>query len=178
MSEPVVSESTVVKIEEGKFYRTRDGRRVGPMIPFREKFYGVGGDGYMWTNSGNEYGHKRHLDLISEWVDPDPIPLKPTYRVGDEIEVRLKITDVVGRHPVFRVPGLSHGVIFEPADIIRHIPAPRPIAVGDRVEHKRGRTGIVGSLPFKGYVLVDTIGGDPVPWSTSDITRIDPEQSA
>lgn len=66
-----------LKIESGKFYRTRDGRKVGPMESDNW------GDGYPWTDgerwySGNgawiESEESEH-DLIAEWHDTPSSPV-------------------------------------------------------------------------------------------------------
>lgn len=65
-----------LKIEEGKYYRTRDGRKVGPM-----EVWPLGGwhsdraehplNGGVWLDGGTaKYaGAKDSPDLIAEWVD-------------------------------------------------------------------------------------------------------------
>lgn len=62
----------MVKIEEGKFYKTRDGRKVGPMKAYsfdlhpKERWT----DGYKtYRNDGTFGGTFRECDLISEWED-------------------------------------------------------------------------------------------------------------
>ena len=71
-----------MKIEEGKYYRTRDGRKVGPMVSF-----GVG-SGYLKGNVANDEervfrtadgGHDFQislLDLVSEWTDEPTGPVR------------------------------------------------------------------------------------------------------
>lgn len=61
----------MVKIEEGKSYRSRGGQKVGPMrsgnrgayYPWRDD------DGRFWTLNGESLGpeHQSYLDLIAEW---------------------------------------------------------------------------------------------------------------
>lgn len=63
-----------MKIEAGKFYRTRDGQKFGPMVD-------NGGDGWpftipgrhapCWTRDGDivEPGECRPMDLVAEWPD-------------------------------------------------------------------------------------------------------------
>lgn len=61
-----------MKIEEGKFYRTRDGRKAGPM-----KRWGGGWidasrtRGDMWQDDGLRYysENRGDDDLIAEWTD-------------------------------------------------------------------------------------------------------------
>ncbi len=65
-----------MKIEAGKYYRTRDGRKVGPMIdrnpkPWdRTKWRDVGGR--CWHENGEHFKEmkKPNLDLIAEWIEP------------------------------------------------------------------------------------------------------------
>lgn len=64
-----------IKIEAGKCYMTRDGRKVGPMVasgfedwPWIETF----GDGRCWTNDGLDLHPEQFENLIAEWTDePD-----------------------------------------------------------------------------------------------------------
>ena len=82
-----------LKIEAGKFYRTRDGRKVGPMnVPpswgdWVKSIHAdcVDADGYYqgWTKLGlNGFeDHSDPLDLIAEWTDTHDTttpPLAPT----------------------------------------------------------------------------------------------------
>lgn len=72
----------MVKIEEGKFYRTADGEKVGPMRTSRNGDAYMKGDGYrrIWNSSGVRYlGNKeaQRNNIVSEWID-DPAPDKPT----------------------------------------------------------------------------------------------------
>lgn len=61
-------------IQAGKFYKTRDGRKVGPMVDdcsfdcvaFIEK----PGDGRGWSKFGIGLGRAVGEDLIAEWVEP------------------------------------------------------------------------------------------------------------
>lgn len=66
-----------MKLEVGKFYKTRDGRKVGPMVAtghvdVNMAFNCVNGCG--WTLQGTEYNYaESENDLIAEWQDE---PLK------------------------------------------------------------------------------------------------------
>jgi hypothetical protein len=64
-----------MKIEAGKYYRTRDGRKVGPMSKD-----GFNGDGFpwmyelgagWWSDTGQRLSEKSRetQDLIAEWTD-------------------------------------------------------------------------------------------------------------
>jgi len=69
-----------MKIEAGKYYRTRDGRKVGPMK------YEDHSDNQPWTDGARYYchdgnwlpeGHPSSNDLIAEWTD-EPAAPKPS----------------------------------------------------------------------------------------------------
>ncbi len=71
------------KIEVGKFYRTRDGHRVGPITTVDDcegvRFY-VEGVGLYFADGTFGYGDKcrcESYDAIAEWVDEAPPP-EPT----------------------------------------------------------------------------------------------------
>ncbi|TIN83056.1 hypothetical protein [Mesorhizobium sp.] len=76
-----VSTPATLRIEAGKFYKTRDGRKVGPM---RDDVYG-----WMWATvdgatrsfrvDDGKHGYIESLDLVAEWTD-------------------LTIADIVARH--------------------------------------------------------------------------------
>jgi hypothetical protein len=84
-----------LKIEVGKFYRTRDGHKVGPM---RNANYGDGfdwvydGGSGCWSREGKQQNkHKPEGDLIAEWTD-EPAPVK---EVGTFAEIGAQVGDVV-----------------------------------------------------------------------------------
>lgn len=87
----IKSESTTFKIEAGKFYKTRDGRKVGPMTYAWGNIYAADGkqwrrDGYYWNGVG---GHEQN-NIIAEWIDepvakPGNDNAKPKLKVGDRI---------------------------------------------------------------------------------------------
>lgn len=87
-----------IQIEAGKFYKTRDGRKVGPMA----QLWGTWRDAdrritsQSWFADGTFIqGLISQLDLISEWVEPAsndnaPVAQKPAakpakFKVGDKI---------------------------------------------------------------------------------------------
>ena len=89
-----------MKIENGKFYRTRDGQKMGPMnVPPKDKHWSdlVIADCHAmgWCEGGAYYkGEIGDLDLIAEWSDAPaklmiPLPVTATFRDvdGDLIEV-------------------------------------------------------------------------------------------
>lgn len=83
-----------MKLEAGKFYKTRDGRKVGPMSKWDfdvmdcNKFDGgyelwTIKDGFCWNEDG-----PHQLDLVSEWVEAAP-------QTGTLKELGVKVGDVV-----------------------------------------------------------------------------------
>lgn len=71
-----------MKIEKGKFYKTRDGRKVGPMrddwnYESLFKFHVTVGelDGDLWEISGKNY-RSAERDLVSLWQDETPSPIQ------------------------------------------------------------------------------------------------------
>lgn len=57
-------------IETGKFYRTRNGRKVGPMKRYNDGWLNESdGHGRMWRDDGLRYYEESRSDLIAEWVD-------------------------------------------------------------------------------------------------------------
>lgn len=91
----------ILQIEAGKCYRTRDGRKVGPMVQWDDIWWGVKEDdeGRLWSGRGKRFhGYNPHDDLIAEWVDePQPAattdasndnatePAQPKFKVGDRV---------------------------------------------------------------------------------------------
>lgn len=117
--------SSPLTIETGKYYRTRDGRKVGPMSDEGDRAYDtdekclaayINGDHRLFrADGGRHLFGKAHLDLIAEWVDEplatastdaasnDNVPVA-TFKVGDIVKrsggfmphQRLRITKAVG----------------------------------------------------------------------------------
>lgn len=58
-----------MKIEEGKYYITDAGEKVGPMVHLEYgRFpWGVEGYHYLWKNDGTPY--KGDPEIIAEWTD-------------------------------------------------------------------------------------------------------------
>ncbi|NTA16049.1 hypothetical protein [Agrobacterium tumefaciens] len=103
--EPVLTTSTpeqpaTLKIETGKFYKTRDGRKVGPaFISGRTATFGSTGNyaSAVWSDDGRSSRRDDKLslrdnDIIAEWID-DPVSkpsndnAKPKFKVGDRVRV-------------------------------------------------------------------------------------------
>lgn len=86
-----------MKIEAGKFYKTRDGLKVGPMEAFgpKDRYREEMGDGRYWFQDGNAGHQAENDDLISEWRDLTPhkqltaemIKVMQAYVDGEEVEL-------------------------------------------------------------------------------------------
>lgn len=101
-------------IEPGKFYKTRDGRKVGPMCRAGsgERYWLATEallEGYSsyWCENGSFYeGREYRHDLVAEWIDApvapasndNAAPAKPRFKVGDW--VKIIHTDYEGELPV------------------------------------------------------------------------------
>ena len=110
--QPLVIEPAPFTIEAGRFYRTRDGRKVGPMVRRTESQWGnpYTGD-FIWTDLEPTCGRSDHTwqadghqfytgdtdcnDLVAEWVEPTPEPevavaeatatAAPKFKAGDKV---------------------------------------------------------------------------------------------
>jgi len=146
----------MIKLQAGKFYKTRDGQKVGPMV----KKLGLSADGYyypwddtsnknhyFWSHEGKCYDGPQH-DLIAEWTDT------PTIWADDEGWGDWTIAeewDVTNNDVQFECVGGIHKVRTRP----RIKPEPKRETV------KRGLHG----AKFMGHVAIDMI--DDVPqWDT------------
>ena len=76
-----------LKLEAGKYYKTRDGRKVGPMReldrnktdwPWTDKLEDMPDQRY--TDDGKEIGTGSDFDLIAEWQDETPSPIREVTR--------------------------------------------------------------------------------------------------
>lgn len=103
-------------IEAGKFYKTRDGRKVGPMSKYDGDSWCTPGDGSLWVGSGERYfgpDGGGPTDLIAEWVDEPaavandnapaekPAAERPVakFKVGDRVKLvreGLSTTGAIG----------------------------------------------------------------------------------
>lgn len=105
--EPVVvaPATATLQIEAGKFYKTRDGRKVGPLV-VQDGFHMV--EGYHYASNGeccylgmsgdDPYPDR---DLVAEWIDEPSVPAPaPTPRpailpeVGDTVLVTGEVTSI------------------------------------------------------------------------------------
>ena len=91
-----------LKIEAGKYYRTRDGRKVGPLMARNNDSYAFAADiagdigirifqkdgvhGSRWI------GNKPNLDLIAEWVDEPVKAASPVAVQQDAPELKVSLS--------------------------------------------------------------------------------------
>lgn len=62
--------SDTVAPQEGKFYRTRDGRKVGPAKKqYEGRFEFIGPHSHCHGPDGRYLGRDMGLDLVAEWVE-------------------------------------------------------------------------------------------------------------
>lgn len=92
-----------LRIEAGKFYKTRDGRKVGPMewrvedtsYPWMADFKNDTSDPHrlIFTDAGRNY-RLRHLDLVAEWQDEPAAK----FNVGDKVRIARSDKDFKQRY--------------------------------------------------------------------------------
>lgn len=107
--EPILTtapeQPATLKIEAGRFYKTRDGRKVGPMIEdkWHDRDYGWTVEhefnaeyGKAWRADGTfhvDRSKKHSADLIAEWID-EPVVAKPKPS-NDNAQPKFKVGDIV-----------------------------------------------------------------------------------
>lgn len=70
----------MIKIEEGKYYRTDAGEKVGPMMPSLKvdwPWIVSLGDGFCWHDDGSPVAYTESPRLIAEWLDGVPLKVEP-----------------------------------------------------------------------------------------------------
>lgn len=84
-----------MQIEEGKYYRTRDGRKVGPAKKHHGgRFEFDGEHPYCHHPDGKYLGQDSSLDLISEWTEgPVRTETVTTRRIVPGVYGRLEVGD-------------------------------------------------------------------------------------
>jgi hypothetical protein len=92
-------EAAPFTIEAGKFYRTRDGRKVGPVVhePWHDPQPWSAADGNynrFYNEDGNWFGDgTEHVnDLVAEWVEEpivavEAVEPQPKFKVGDRVRI-------------------------------------------------------------------------------------------
>lgn len=107
-----------MKLEVGKYYRTRDGRKAGPLDSFREEanihdalIGPVQGETRnfhrVWKLSGEHEYNEKNLDLISEWEDEMKITMDGKYAYRKDPYTQVRILCVDRNHP--HLPVISLG---------------------------------------------------------------------
>lgn len=113
--------ASTLKIEAGKFYKTRDGRKVGPMerregFLFHEGWhYNASGECCYRGRSGDCVQKDR--EIIAEWIDepvvakakPSNDNAKPKFKVGDRVKLtrsfygaaKVGATATIGQRAIF-----------------------------------------------------------------------------
>lgn len=156
----------------GRYGRTRDGRKVGPMIKCGP---GLGvswqgrdlssmnilylANGSAWDSAERD---RSSWDLVSEWSDDLPAPSQPIdfskIKVGDEIELRATVCAMTkdGRPSIATQDGNVDGVIAQ-SQVLRHIPSRRPVEIGCKVKVMNG----IGGYGLE-HATVLAIDGDEV----------------
>ena len=62
-------EKTMIKLEDGKYYKTRDGRKVGPMEKF-DRYFKCPQENEFYYSDGVMYrAAPTDDDIISEWAE-------------------------------------------------------------------------------------------------------------
>lgn len=84
-----------LRIEVGRYYKTRDGRKVGPMEEWcnERDLFTAPGTGGLWHDDGTpHYAVAEKTDspkLIAEWSEPTPVPAPvlpaAKFKVGDSV---------------------------------------------------------------------------------------------
>lgn len=116
----------MVKLEAGKCYRTRDGRKVGPMRACGTSGAFFSSEGTMWYSNGEFYPNMpSEHDIVAEWVDNDPIErtkymieVMQAYVDGKQVEHSLTgDTWHILRTPYWDWQGLSYRIAETPDSI-------------------------------------------------------------
>jgi hypothetical protein len=92
-----------MKIEEGKYYKTRDGRKVGPMFDnsdeYNDPFVWSDGNGGCWAHDGEDglacgrIGTPTPGDCVAEFIDVYTIPTMPFGLLTPEQQQALRDHD-------------------------------------------------------------------------------------
>lgn len=120
--EPILTpeQPATLKIKAGRFYKTRDGRKVGPM----SAWHGLGSGEYHWTNVDDpekgrlwrEDGTSGRLmpehDLIAEWIDEPVAKASTTKPSNDNATPKFKVGDMI-RHKTLKYEGVVEAVLNE-----------------------------------------------------------------
>ena len=142
-----------LQIEAGKYYRTRDGRKVGPMVEFVSgRYRECDGDGRWWDKYGVGHMYAKGDDLIAEWVD-EPV----TENTNDNTPPVTEQREAEPRR-------------FKVGDKVR--------ALVDYCWVKSGTEYIVNSLDSDGDVWLKNVDGKDAYMTDSELELITPVEEA
>src|SRR5690606_20656670 len=68
-----------MKSEVGKYYKTLDGRKVGP-ITWNGENFGINFNSTYHSDGRASKDQESSIDLISEWLDETPSPIRTVTR--------------------------------------------------------------------------------------------------
>lgn len=136
---PVATEPQAkFQIEAGKFYKTRDGRKAGPSLPYegspKEYCWRVPTDGlghFVYTSDGrySTDGYWPENDLVSEWVEPasndnapvakQPAAKPPKFKVGDRVRCLKSYPEQFTEGKIYTVSRDCSGREYESVSVAR-----------------------------------------------------------
>lgn len=109
----VLADEPTLTIQAGRYYRTRDGRKVGPVKQneLTQHLFGAPQEGIshnaQWYGNGRALSYGEHeSDLIVEWVD------EPKIKIGDRVRVTRLGDEPEGSHH-----GAQIGEVFIITDV-------------------------------------------------------------
>lgn len=166
-------EPATIKIEAGKFYKTRDGRKVGPML--FENF----GDGEPWHTSDtcrwwSDDGTRRDGsngesdDLIEEWIDEPAAKASndnaaPKFKVGDRVVVICNKTN--GGDPI---EAYVIGDVYPITSIIKDLNGNDAVLLNNHYQYlKQGQFAPESTITTTIIALIEN--GQPKPSSTPHV---------
>jgi len=182
------SMTTPLKIEAGKYYKTRGGLKAGPMVPTKE-WCGYAFSGYIETDpycrifqadgkhGSTNIGSMPDKDLIEEWVEPVVVA---DFKVGDIIvnshqNSKRRSKKVLGK-------SLSHYFVLDILTSKEHliridqtegwiIAPPPPKAM--KVYHNIYGSGAIGGIKYYSLESCKTAVIDPIIYGFLEITVTD-----
>lgn len=112
------AEPATLKIEAGKLYKTRDGRKVGPSYRYSDGWSMRSEGGNMWLSDGKRYfGGQEESEIIAEWIE-EPVAAindnaEPKFKVGDRVRLARSFSGVakVGATATVDKRGMFDGYI-------------------------------------------------------------------
>lgn len=154
--------------------------RVGDKVRLGGEFevVSVNANGDVWVGPIGKrawLGSEFIAEVIpaSKTADAAEAP-KPTYCVGDEVHVRCKVNDFCGLIDIDAAGDVCghHKQAWKEA-VIKHIPAPCPIAVGDRVTWGSKNADFELLWVNESHMLTMVYGAPRLQLRPFDLTRVD-----